>query len=211
MKHIETTIGRKFGRWVVVGHRIMKKPHSESIRERAYFPVQCECGTRRTVSLDCLKINHRVSCGCYKIENPVNTKHGLSRTEIHQAWRHIIRRCSNKMDMSYKNYGGRGISICEEWRNDFIAFNEWSIKNGYEKGLTIDRINNNGNYEPSNCRWVTRALNNQNRRTTILTKQRAIHIRILSKTKKIHVLSKMYGVSRGAITGILRGLNWIAE
>ena len=80
------------------------------------------------------------------------------------------RRCCNKNDKNYKYYGGRGITVCDEWRNDFVAFYNWAIENSYSDDLTIDRINVNGNYEPSNCRWVTMAQQNQNKRNVLRIK-----------------------------------------
>lgn len=93
-------------------------------------------------------------------------KHGLSSTKIHRVWWGMIERCYKVHHKSYQDYGGRGISVCNEWLHDFQAFHDWSMANGYKEGLMIDRINNNGNYEPSNCRWVTPSQNSRNRRTS---------------------------------------------
>lgn len=93
--------------------------------------------------------------------------HGQSKDKFYQVWNGIKQRCYNPHNKNYHNYGGRGIEVCNEWRNDFQAFYDWSISNGYKDGLQIDRINNDGNYEPSNCRWVDRFTNNNNRRNNI--------------------------------------------
>ena len=93
--------------------------------------------------------------------------HGMSKNKFYQVWNGIKQRCYNENNKQYKNYGKRGIKVCDEWLNNFEAFYEWAIDNGYKEGLQIDRINNNGNYEPNNCRWVDRYVNNDNRRNNI--------------------------------------------
>ena len=95
------------------------------------------------------------------------TTHGKTNTKLHGVWNTMKNRCSNPNVKSFKDYGGRGIKVCEEWRNDFSSFYEWAIKNGYLEGLEIDRINNDGHYEPNNCQWTTRAKNINKTRKTV--------------------------------------------
>jgi len=103
-------------------------------------------------------------------ENNPNFRHGLSRHPLHIRWRTIKDRCCNPKNYSYQRYGGRGITICEEWKNSFMAFYEWSMANGFEQGLTIDRIDNNKGYSPDNCRWVDmKVQSNNTRRNNYLT------------------------------------------
>lgn len=92
----------------------------------------------------------------------MNKIHGLHNHPLRFCWSAMKQRCYNQKNKQYKDYGGRGISICDIWINDFISFYKWAIKNGWEKGLTIDRIDNDGNYEPNNCRFITREYQNRN-------------------------------------------------
>jgi hypothetical protein len=93
-------------------------------------------------------------------------KHGQRHSRLYRIWDGLRRRCNDPKAASYKSYGGRGIKVCPEWDNDFQSFYEWAMANGYEEDLTIDRINNDGNYEPNNCRWVTPKEQAKNKRNT---------------------------------------------
>lgn len=95
-------------------------------------------------------------------------KHGGFGTKLYGAWAAMIRRCNNPNSHYFKEYGGRGIVVCDEWRNDFSKFKSWATVNGYREGLSLDRINTNGNYEPSNCRWVTMKVQQNNRRNNVV-------------------------------------------
>jgi hypothetical protein len=133
---------------------------------------KCECGTVKNIKSRSLTSGTK-SCGCLQREavsknnKIVFTKHKLKGHPIHSLWSNIKTRCYNPKGSCYENYGGRGISICEEWRNDFLSFYNWALNNGWEKGLQIDRIDNNSNYEPSNCRFVTNKENCNNKNNNV--------------------------------------------
>ena len=130
---------------------------------------RCECGNEIISGRGNVRSGHTKSCGCYKeeVSKITSFKHGMSRSPVFRSWAHMMERCTNKNCADYKNYGGRGIAVCDEWQDSTI-FIEWAFSHGYKEGLTIDRINVDGDYTPNNCRWVTRSDQNKNRRSTIL-------------------------------------------
>lgn len=156
--------GEKFGRLIVL------RMSDRKSGRKTYWLCQCECGNIKEIRSDCLGIVK--SCGCLKREQDrinleSNHKHKLSGTRLYNEWQGIKGRCTDKNNKRYNDYGGRGITICSEWLVPDKFF-EWAIKNGYNDNLTIDRIDNNGNYEPSNCRWVDNKTQSNNKRTNIL-------------------------------------------
>ena len=125
------------------------------------------CGTKFKARTGNIKNKHIKSCGCYRKQRLTTSKktHGLNQTRLYQIWGSIKRRVLNPKNNAYKDYGGRGITLCDEWL-DVQNFYNWAMSNGYEenKGLSIDRIDNDGNYCPENCRWTTRIIQNRNKR-----------------------------------------------
>ena len=156
-------IGKKFGRLTVI-----KK------MENNKYLCKCDCGNETVVYASNLITGHTKSCGCNKKYSGKNLKtHGLSKLRLYKIWKDIKERCYKSNNKAYKNYGGRGITICEEWKNDFKAFHDWAFANGYDENAeygkcTIDRINSNGNYEPNNCRWIDIKEQARNKRNNAL-------------------------------------------
>ena len=125
-------------------------------------------------------------------------------SSLYNSWKHMKERCYNPSCHDYHYWGGRGITVCDAWKNDFLAFKEWALANGYEKGLTIDRINNDGNYEPSNCRWATKKVQTNNRR--------GLHyITHKGETKTITEWSYLTGVAPSTLYMRLNAYGWSVE
>lgn len=164
MRKLDLT-GQRFGRLVVI------KEAGRSSDGHVRWLCKCDCGNyTSTPSTKTLRNGTCRSCGCIERERPNKQTHGKSNTKLFAVWNAMKQRCYNPNNRSYKNYGGRGITVCQEWKEDFQTFYDWAIANGYKKGLEIDRIDVNGNYEPDNCRWTTSKKNNNNRRNNVKIK-----------------------------------------
>ena len=191
--------GQKFGRLTVI-------KRAENVKKKTMWRCVCECGNEKIVEARSLKIGETRSCGCLHRDTIKITSatHGLSNTPLYRVYRHIKSRCYNKNDKSYKDYGGRGIGICEEWLEDFAKFYQWSLENGYQKGLEIDRIDNDKDYSPDNCRWTNRTVQANNRRTNR-------HLTCRGKTLTVAEWSRISGVSQSLIWTRVYKLGWSVE
>lgn len=139
-------VGRKFSKLTVI-EKSAEKTKSGNVK----WLCKCDCGNETTVVGSKLKNGHTKSCGCLKKSEQ---SQGYSATRLYRIWLNMHNRCYNKKHDAFKWYGKKGVSICKEW-HDFLPFREWALANGYKETLSIDRINSSGNYEPSNCQWVT--------------------------------------------------------
>lgn len=154
----EKWIGQRFGKLTVLSFGF-----NESLSRNTWI-CQCDCGNTVEVYPANARAGRVRSCGCAQIESA--TTHGMRNTRIYRIWVDMRRRCRDEKHETYKNYGARGISVCEEWNSSFESFMKWAFENNYADDLTIDRVDVNGNYEPSNCRWATTKQQARNRRNT---------------------------------------------
>lgn len=151
-------IGEIYGRWTVLEGPYRGTDH------RLRWDCLCECGTIRQIQARYLELGTTHSCGCQRGAH--NLLHGETGTRLHNIWKEIVRRCYDENSKSYKDYGGRGIKIYQGWKYSFRRFHAWALANGYRDDLTIERIDNNGNYEPTNCTWIPKAQQYRNQQKT---------------------------------------------
>ncbi|HHS83688.1 MAG TPA: XRE family transcriptional regulator [Gammaproteobacteria bacterium] len=197
--------GRMFGELTVIRER---NPRGNG--KQIYWVCRCGCGKEHVVAGTHLRDGGVRSCGCLRRENKASVTHGLSGSPEYGVWEHIKSRCNNPNTKDYHNYGGRGITVCKRWDRfeNFLA----DMGCRPSKNHQIDRADNDGNYEPGNCRWVTRQVNCQNTRLTKLNEIAVAAIRYLNLKKGYSQsrIAKAYGISQGHVSQIIAGEIWRA-
>lgn len=199
MKFVDLT-GQRFGRLTVVDRAENDK------RNQAKWHCRCDCGTDVVVYSYNLRNGNSKSCGCLNRENlhsGMRTTHGDRRTRLYRIWCNMLDRCNNIHASRFPNYAGRGISVCQEW-HEYTSFKDWAIRNGYRDDLSIDRIDVNGNYEPCNCRWATKEIQDNNKRRS--------HF-LLFKGKKMTISqwSSEVGIPASVIENRINRLGWSVD
>lgn len=190
--------GQKFGRLTVIERDIERDNirKAEGKKPKTYWFCKCECGNITSVESVSLRSGATTSCGCYGKEQRLKaqTKHGLSGTRIKRIYYNMLSRCYNPKTPKFKNHGGREIKVCDEWlgENGFINFVNWAMSNGYDEDLTLDRIDNDGNYSPDNCRWANEEIQHKNRRITL-------YIEYNGEKKTVQEWSKELGIPENTI------------
>lgn len=176
---------------------------------RRWF-CRCDCGNLTSVPTDRLNSGKTRSCGCLRIEALIvrNTTHNICGFPEYAVWASMKDRCYNPHNRSFSNYGGRGISVCAEWRNDFAAFVR-DMGRRPLPDLTIERLDVNGSYCPSNCVWESRIVQNRNRRSSKLTSRDVREIRSMIGTMTNVELGKLYGVNNRMISAIKHNHSWV--
>ena len=188
-KFIDRT-GQKFGRLTLI----------ERVENNKFNQVQwkcrCDCGKEVIVKAYSLTTGQTKSCGCLKKEqdfiNIIKVKHKKCNTRLYNIWRDMKWRCNSPKSKRHKFYYDKGIKVCQEWQEDFMNFYDWAMANGYKDNLTLDRINNNGNYEPKNCRWATITEQNNNQSNNI-------RIKYNESEYTLSELSKIYNIKRATL------------
>jgi len=181
-------IGEKYGRLTVISFEQQRGEKAKAI-------CLCACGNKTSVVLKNLSTGNTKSCGCYR--NTFKRTHGLSGHKLKHIWLAMKSRCYNPKNQRYNNYGARGVEVCDSWRDDYVNFYNWAISSGYKNGLTIDRCDVNGNYDPSNCKWSTYAQQASN------TTRNRYHT-VDGVTKHLNAWARFYGITPSSLRKRMR-------
>lgn len=181
MPKLEDLTGKKFNHLKVIERDLTAK--------RTKWICQCDCGRIKSIDACHLKSGATTSCGCEhkKIVHSQKSTHGKSKTPLYYRWKALKQRCENPNDRSYPRYGGRGITVCDEWQT-FENFFKWSIENGYSQGLTLDRKENDKGYNPENCRWVDSKTQNRNKSNNrwVTLENKKVLLKDVAKALNLH-------------------------
>lgn len=199
MGKFQDLAGKRFGRFTV----IEPVPCPKTPKDGRYWLCRCDCGNERVYKSSEINRGATLSCGCYgkeiasKRAYEKHLTHGMSGSRIYFIWSSMKARCYNAHTKEYRLYGGRGITVCDEWLDNFESFRDWAYTNGYDENAprgrcTLDRIDVNGNYEPSNCRITDQKTQSRNRRTTRL-------ITYHGETKSIAEWAEQYGLRQSTL------------
>ena len=200
MKKSQDLTGKKFGMLTVLAE-LQERRHG-----KVMWLCKCDCGKLHIAPGTRLVNGNVHSCGCLRYKRAAESliKHGKRQSRLYSIWANMKNRCHLESSTEYKRYGARGIRVCEEWRNNFQSFYDWAMANGYQENLTLDRIYNNGDYEPSNCRWATSKEQGRNtRRTRYLTCN--------GRTQCIADWADETGLSQSLIRQRIEKLHWGVE
>lgn len=191
---------------------LVEKRYGKDSHGNITYQCLCDCGNEVIVSASNLRNGNTHSCGCLKKKMMANKqyKHGGTggrhnkQERLYVIWRSMISRCYIPSATEYQNYGGRGISVCDEWKDDYACFRDWALSNGYLDNLTLDRIDNNGNYSTDNCRWVTMKAQMNNKSNNHL-------ITFNGKTQTLTQWAEEYGISRSVLSTRINRYKWPIE
>lgn len=180
----ENLEGKQFGNFTVI-----KRANNHG--HHTWWLCRCSCGEYKECPAAGLKCGQYNSCGCMKRlhHQKASIKHNMTKTRLYHIWCLMKQRCYNPKTINFKDYGGRGITVCDDWKNNFENFKDWALSNGYQDNLTIDRVDVFGNYSPNNCRWADNDIQQNNKRTSrFLTYKGEIHtISQWAKIKNIKI------------------------
>lgn len=192
-------LGTKYSHFTIVKDMGIKKGGR-------FVLALCDCGIEKQVRLADIKCGSSTNCGCIRRKkmSEINTSHGLSTDPLYSVWQGIKDRCYRKTNEKYDRYGGRGIVVCEEWKNDFKAFYDWAMEKGWRQGLEIDRENNDGIYSPVNCRVTTVIVNRRNTSSNRMLEYNG-------EKKCLSEWAEIIGISQDTLKDRVGKLKWSVE
>lgn len=195
-------IGQKYGMLTVIEK--LDAFIDRGGRKRQKYRCKCDCGSIHDVDVYHLLSGKTKSCGCSKHNpQPRDNSHPYVGTRIYRVWANMVNRCTNPRNPAYKDYGGRGITVCDDWRN-FITFHKWAMENGYTDEFQIDRIDNDSGYCPENCRWTDRITQANNKRQNVM-------MEINGEIDTMANIARRYGIDYKVLHNRVRMHGWSLE